>query len=660
MALTTNWTQDAAHIPRNMASPTDAIIPTYKYRSIVPDKEIRVLRLEPAGDVADPLVGSLFVRPIHDACDPLNPIAPYHCVSYCWGNFGTTHSIRCDDQSLWITSNVDEMLRYLRKPFADRNLWIDAICINQSDDIEKASQVGRMGLIYARADKVHIWLGPAAAEDQISLVFSILRDRASEIRRRTAADSPSPRPETFVAPVLSFLERPWFGRRWILQEVKLARVAAVHCGKHRLSWIEVRNGMLALKMDYEEMRDRHTSRIFISIAAVQALEAAESMFLDRLHAREADIDNLLWDYHSSKCSDERDRIFAFYGLLSRDHLYIQDNLLSRESLEACPIDYSRHFPEIYTQMATRKVTSEVKKGSRASILIHCFAFGVLADQDPAWPSWVPSWNMSRQFQRIWPDSFSSCLEENSFGIEPTDEPPSIHAEGEKYPIVSIQRRRGEVHGADRSVLQFFRASLSATFSSNAEIKGVEIMAKLLLRGIQALEWRYDSEVTVRSIFMQRSGNARKENSSSNEEDQIVALMEEIEGETLLRDSAGSYNDSLFSRGIDIAFKDFTLVRYSLDGSEAPGIAFGNIASGDYIFHLVGSKIKERNSVLALVIRPQKLHNSGRHSSLGTYRIVGFCLDCYEWADLFKAQSKHGTLHHSTESSVDPRGSVIIF
>jgi hypothetical protein len=42
-----------------------------------------------------------------------------------------------------------------------RPLWADAICINQSDQKEKAIQVSMMGKIYSNAQTVIVWLGPA-------------------------------------------------------------------------------------------------------------------------------------------------------------------------------------------------------------------------------------------------------------------------------------------------------------------------------------------------------------------------------------------------------------------------------------------------------------------------------------------------------------------
>jgi hypothetical protein len=123
----------------------------------------------------------------------------------------------CDGGNLLITANVDEMLRHLRKATKVRNLWIDAICINQSDGDEEASQVRLMGAIYERADKVHIWLGPATPEDNIPAVFDLLKwyalstDTMVESQELHVRDTSNP----LTRNLSSFLTRPWFTRRWV-------------------------------------------------------------------------------------------------------------------------------------------------------------------------------------------------------------------------------------------------------------------------------------------------------------------------------------------------------------------------------------------------------------------------------------------------------------
>jgi hypothetical protein len=49
------------------------------------------------------------------------------------------------------------MLKYLREGEGYRNIWIDAVCINQADNEERGKQAAMMGGVYACADCVLIW-----------------------------------------------------------------------------------------------------------------------------------------------------------------------------------------------------------------------------------------------------------------------------------------------------------------------------------------------------------------------------------------------------------------------------------------------------------------------------------------------------------------------
>jgi hypothetical protein len=51
----------------------------------------------------------------------------------------------------------------LRERYGAICIWIDAICINQVDQVEKASQLMLMGDIYTWAEMVYVWLGPETA-----------------------------------------------------------------------------------------------------------------------------------------------------------------------------------------------------------------------------------------------------------------------------------------------------------------------------------------------------------------------------------------------------------------------------------------------------------------------------------------------------------------
>jgi hypothetical protein len=77
-----------------------------------------------------------------------------------------------NDSYLPITDNVKSMLQHLRKPHNPIYLWVDAICLNQEDENEKAEQIPLMGKIYSQAHRVYIWLGSGNLDDaKILLAF---------------------------------------------------------------------------------------------------------------------------------------------------------------------------------------------------------------------------------------------------------------------------------------------------------------------------------------------------------------------------------------------------------------------------------------------------------------------------------------------------------
>jgi hypothetical protein len=64
-----------------------------------------------------------------------------------------------NDKEFKIGENLFQALRHLRQPSASRMLWIDAICINQSDISERNQQVQQMADVYTRAHRVIAWIG---------------------------------------------------------------------------------------------------------------------------------------------------------------------------------------------------------------------------------------------------------------------------------------------------------------------------------------------------------------------------------------------------------------------------------------------------------------------------------------------------------------------
>lgn len=84
-------------------------------------------------------------------------------LSYVWGSTENPSSLIVQTSTgrkvIAITQNLAQALQYLRREDKDRVLWIDAICVNQADLIERGGQVNRMADVYELASRVVVWLG---------------------------------------------------------------------------------------------------------------------------------------------------------------------------------------------------------------------------------------------------------------------------------------------------------------------------------------------------------------------------------------------------------------------------------------------------------------------------------------------------------------------
>ncbi|KAI0428161.1 HET-domain-containing protein [Xylaria sp. FL1042] len=99
--------------------------------------------------------------------DPrLHPFQRYEALSYVWGDLSDPqHIFLGGDQPVPVTKSLYSALRSLRLRNGGRKLWVDALCINQSDYEEKKVQLALMKRVYQQAEKVIAYL-PLSSQDQ--------------------------------------------------------------------------------------------------------------------------------------------------------------------------------------------------------------------------------------------------------------------------------------------------------------------------------------------------------------------------------------------------------------------------------------------------------------------------------------------------------------
>ncbi|MCJ1360615.1 MAG: hypothetical protein MMC33_010623, partial [Icmadophila ericetorum] len=97
------------------------------------------------------------------------PYLEYTALSYTWGEPTPTAAIRIDGMVVQVRVNLEQALQRIQQISTPVCLWVDAICIDQSNEQEKSEQVQRMHNIYQRAASVFVWLGEAADDSETAM-----------------------------------------------------------------------------------------------------------------------------------------------------------------------------------------------------------------------------------------------------------------------------------------------------------------------------------------------------------------------------------------------------------------------------------------------------------------------------------------------------------
>jgi hypothetical protein len=342
-----------------------------------------------------------------------------------------------------ITENLHSALQNLRKHDKMLVLWVDAICIDQSNIPERNSQVSNIPQVYTEAASVLVWLGTDDTQEhdgRVCLDFftelaALIKSSSDskdeeqevnnedlwrkrfEINQRVSKFLDKTKPRSIISfllrpwfrrrwfvpaslyktdtrPINSFLSRPWFRRRWIVQEVVLGRKVLVHCGESSIEWNKFE---LALTELFENDKGgfskehrttlRTMSRIRHTVLGVRS---------------QVPLDTLL-EFESFICADPKDRLYALYGVIQHWFPGLPDNEVQTGS-----VDYALQvsIEEVYTDfaIAMMKLNDSLPPNITYNPIIHVLQLAAAFQlQQPCErrktsgeackniPSWVPDW-----------------------------------------------------------------------------------------------------------------------------------------------------------------------------------------------------------------------------------------------------------------------------
>jgi hypothetical protein len=297
----------------------------YQYRRLDRSRqEIRLLILEP-GSGTDMISCTLEHAFLDTTPQPL-----YETISYVCGDPINKLPIILCGHGVQAMATSEAALRRMRLRDQPRTLWIDSVCIDQNNTVERGRQVGMMYQIYSMTFRNLIWLGPY--DDTIIKAIAAMEAIQQEIviETRDYADfqmviydnkdtlqySNAPLSKTIdCLAFLRLVDNPWFSRLWIVQEVSLAPTSVCHYGDFEVSSTDLLRSAVWLRYKWFQMPRTPRSADDQLVRAAAIFDSADKTY-GRFHTR---LDTfvmvaLLMQFGGLQTSSRRDCVYATLGL----------------------------------------------------------------------------------------------------------------------------------------------------------------------------------------------------------------------------------------------------------------------------------------------------------------------------------------------------------
>lgn len=155
------------------------------------------------------------------------PLPTYETISYVWGNAALRGTVYVNDHMLDVPLSAEAVLRRMRDAQCERTVWIDSICIDQTDMDDRNYQVQLMCDIYSSTALGLIWLGEDSgdAKETVGSLHALYDEARWETNdfqtfKKTVwpgwwdAYGPPSAVQFSAERLAGFFDLPWFSRLW--------------------------------------------------------------------------------------------------------------------------------------------------------------------------------------------------------------------------------------------------------------------------------------------------------------------------------------------------------------------------------------------------------------------------------------------------------------
>lgn len=359
----------------------------YKWAPLPSSRHTRLVQIRPSDSFEQPVECDIITTCIDEPCK-------YRALSYSWGEIQQDGShlnatIYCDGKPMRVTHHLNMALKRIRAStstwYRKLPIWIDAISIAQDDPKEKAQQVRVISEIFGKCRHLTIWLGELGTRNEDALCsrvaakFNQWEDEGIEVELGSSEQ----------ALFDEILERSWFERRWIVQEVLVANTSGLtpffRLGEHGWNWpfmayITEKSGPSRARNRFLLLAQRMVNDDFIPGPFATARDSARDVLDASGRPLYNSIIETLHIFEDAQCYDPRDRLYALLSMGWGPGKF--------------SVDYTTSVEGVYTDF-----TSTLLRATSDDFLPAILASASCRrDERPRrLPTWVPDWRIAARY-----------------------------------------------------------------------------------------------------------------------------------------------------------------------------------------------------------------------------------------------------------------------
>ena len=350
---------------------------------------------------------------------------PFEAVSWWWSRESRDSTMCICKGSEWcslmIPTALDACLKALRLTDKPRLLWIDYLCSNRAESREVEDLSMLFSSIFSAAENVCVWLGEGTGSKQSKIRSADLEknrmrssaweDESKEsvidsIRRSVATLTVS----TISQGHLDLLRRPWFTRRWVIQEVARARRCHIYYDGDSISWSEFAMwvSLIAyhnfpqndLTSPSPDLHRWHAIKLFETLGELSVPSSGDNIRTTPL----ASLEHLVTTFSDFEVSMPHDAVYALLSLAAKNgmeshqdyplwHTAIKDPLVHLDKKNMKLVGYHVNYDQPYDDFCKQFIQFCIS--SSHSLNIICIPWApepnALPSDHPVRSKKLPSW-----------------------------------------------------------------------------------------------------------------------------------------------------------------------------------------------------------------------------------------------------------------------------